>query len=152
MTGFILLKGTGVAVPDSASTAIIGLFFGMICGLFYYQHYYKTYYWFISLGGGLILTYISQLFFARMMTNDDASSLRITIAEFAVPFLMTLVLNHGLYLIKKNKTKKRKHQHDERRLRALNFRFFDSPDSIESAKANQAAPGTIVPTGKEITK
>jgi hypothetical protein len=157
MTAFILLKGKDLAIPDGASTAIIGLFFGLICGLFYYQHYYKTYFWFISLGGGLALTYISQFFFVRLITDDDASALRLTIAEFIVPFVFTLILNHGLYLIKKNKRKKRKHQRNEGHTRALNTRFFDSPDSIvhdsiESQNSNQVLSGTIVPTGKDIAK
>ena len=130
MIGFILLKGS-LAIPDGMSTAIIGLFFGMICGLFYYQHYYKTYFWFISLGGGLILTFISQFFFMRQHPSDDASSLRLTVAEFAIPFVLTLLLNHGLYLIKITKRKKRRRQRPESHSRTANSRFFDSPDGID---------------------
>ena len=148
--GFILLKGS-LAIPDGASTAIIGLFFGLICGLFYYQHYYKTYFWFISLGGGLVLTYISQFFFMRLATDDDASSLRLTIAEFAVPFLMTLLLNYGLYAIKKNKRKKRKHQSDEGHSRAANTRFFDSPDSIHREEVENIRDNSAL-TGKDFVK
>ena len=129
MLGFILLRGKELAVPDGVSTAIIGLFFGLICGLFYYQHYYKNYFWFISLGGGLILTFLSQFFFARHFTADDASSLRLTIAEFTIPFLLTILLNHGLYLIKKSKRKKRRRQRNEGHSKAAKSRFFDSPDA-----------------------
>ena len=134
--GFILLKGKELAVPDGVSTAIIGLFFGLICGLFYYQHYYKNYFWFISLGGGLILTYISQYVFMHRFTADDVNSLRLTIIGFAFPFFLTLLLNHGLYMIKKSKRKRRRRQRNEGHTRAQNTRFFDSPDLGENARVN----------------
>ena len=108
MLGLILLRGKEFTIPDDASTAIIGLFFGLVCGLFYYQHYYKQYYWAISLGGGLVLTYVSHWIFSRSVSaSDDASSLPYTLVSVILPFLLTLALNHGLYLFKRHKRKRR---------------------------------------------
>ena len=108
MLGYILLRGKEFSVPDGVSTAIVGLFFGLICGLFYYQHYYKPYYWAFSLGGGLVLTYISYWVFSRwVVAGDDGSSLQLTVVSIVLPFLLTLGLNHGLYLIKHRKRKRR---------------------------------------------
>ncbi|SRR5579883_1129885 len=135
MIAFILLRGKDFSLPDSVSTAIIGLFFGLICGLFYYQHYYKQYYWAFSLAGGLILTYLSHHFFMRYFTIDDDSSLRLTIASFAAPFVLTLALNQALYYIKKQKRKKRTKRREH-------SRFFDTVDASEALQS---------PTHREIT-
>ncbi|HET6401751.1 MAG TPA: hypothetical protein VFH95_10165 [Candidatus Kapabacteria bacterium] len=108
MIAFILLRGRQFSLPDSVSAAIIGLFFGLICGLFYYQHYLKPWFWVFSLGGGLILTIISNAAFARLRAEDNALGLGTTIASFAIPFVLTLALNHGLHLIKRKKRTKRK--------------------------------------------
>ncbi len=127
MTAFILLSvGKAFSIPDGASAAIIGLFFGLICGLFYYQHYLKPYFWGFSLGGGLILTIISNAAFAKLRNADDAAGIGFTIASFAIPFLLTLALNHGLHLIKRSKRRRRKvvrHEHPH---------FFNALDEGES--------------------
>lgn len=109
MIAIILLRvGKDFSIPDGVSAAIIGLFFGLVCGLFYYQHYYKPYFWAFSLLGGLLLTIISNAVFARFRAEDDVLGLGMTIASFAIPFVLTLVLNHGMYLMKRRKRKRRK--------------------------------------------
>ena len=108
MFAFILLTGKEFSLPDGASAAIIGLFFGLICGLFYYQHYAKPYFWAFSLGGGLILTLITNTLFSRLRADDNFIGIGSTIASFAIPFLLTLALNHGLHLIKRKTHVKRK--------------------------------------------
>ena len=108
MFAFILLRGKEFSLPDGVSAAIIGLFFGLICGLFYYQHYAKPYFWAFSLGGGLILTLISNTLFTRLRGDDNYIGVGSTIASFAIPFLLTLALNHGLHLVKrKSRVRKR---------------------------------------------
>ena len=109
MIGYILLRGKDFTLPDEVSTAIVGVFFGLVCGLFYYQHYYRNYYWWFSIIGGLILTFISQKVIDRPGTSDDASIER-TIASFLVPFVLTLLLNQALYFVKHSKRKKRRHK------------------------------------------
>ncbi|MFI5201000.1 MAG: hypothetical protein ACHQNE_01255 [Candidatus Kapaibacterium sp.] len=126
MIAFILLRiGQQFSIPDGASAAIIGLFFGLICGLFYYQHYLKPWFWAFSLGGGLILTIISNAAFAKLRNADDTAGIGFTIASFAIPFLLTLALNHGLHLLKRRKRRKRKvvrHEHPQ---------FFNALDEDE---------------------
>src|ERR1035437_1571474 len=100
MLGYILLKGKDFSVPDGVSTAIIGLFFGLVCGLFYYQKYYRPYYWAFSLGGGFVFTYISHVLFVRAMGADDDIAIRMTLASFVLPFILTLLLNYGLSLMR----------------------------------------------------
>ena len=119
MTANILLYSKQTfSMPDSVSTGIIGLFFGLLCGLFYYQHYLKPWYWGISLAGGLILTEVFHSLFLGTFTLDDSSAMRLTIASFAVPFLLTLGLNHWLYHLKKKKQRRR-------RVRRTDTHFFD---------------------------
>ncbi|HZK76593.1 MAG TPA: hypothetical protein VFD13_06765, partial [Candidatus Kapabacteria bacterium] len=73
-----------------------------------YQHYLKPYFWAFSLGGGLILTILSNAAFSSFRAEDDALGLGTTIASFAIPFILTLALNHGLYLMKRRKRRRRK--------------------------------------------
>jgi NhaP-type Na+/H+ or K+/H+ antiporter len=123
MLAYLLLRGKEFSVPDDVSTAIIGLFFGLLCGLFYYEHYYRQYYWAFSLGGGLILTYVSHWIFSRGLHSDnDTASIESTLLSFAVPFVLTLALNHGLYLVKRNKRKRRLKRKEH-------SRFFDTVDA-----------------------
>ncbi|HWF44728.1 MAG TPA: hypothetical protein VG537_08800 [Candidatus Kapabacteria bacterium] len=123
MFAYLLLRGKEFSLPDGISTAIIGLFFGLLCGLFYYEHYYKSYYWAFSLAGGLILTYLSHWIFSRSLASDnDTASIESTLLSFALPFLLTLGLNHGLYLIKRNKRKRRLKRKEH-------SRFFDTVDA-----------------------
>jgi hypothetical protein len=121
MIAFILLKGKEFAIPDGVSTAVIGLFFGLVCGLFYYQRYHRNYYWVLSLAGGLMFTYLSHVLFLRQVSVDDASSLRMTLASFAFPFLMTLALNHALSLMKG-------HKHRKHAKQKTHSSFFDTAD------------------------
>ena len=126
MIAIILLRvGQDFSIPDGVSAAIIGLFFGLICGLFYYQQYYKPYFWAFSLGGGLLLTILSNAAFAQMRAEDNALGLGTTIASFAIPFILTLALNHGLYLVKQNKRRKRK-------VLRGHAQFFDTVDAEEA--------------------
>jgi hypothetical protein len=107
MIGYILLRGKDFTLPDEVSTAIVGIFFGLVCGLFYYQHYYRNYFWWISIAGGLVLTFISQKLLDRPGTETSVLG---TIASFVVPFLLTLALNHALYYVKRSKRKKHRRQ------------------------------------------
>lgn len=110
MIAYILLRGKEFAIPDSVSTAVIGLFFGLVCGLFFYQRYHRNYFWIISLAGGLIFTYGFHLFFVWQIGMDDTSSLTITLASFVIPFILTLALNYLLSLMKSRKRKKHSKQ------------------------------------------
>jgi hypothetical protein len=124
---FILLRGKDFAIPEGAAVAIIGLFFGLVAGLFYYQHYVKTWYWGISLAGGIVLATVFNMIFARISTNDDTAAIEQTIASFAIPLALTLLLNHGLYLLKRRKRK----QH---RNRKRHSKFFDSVSAGEALR------------------
>ncbi len=137
MIAFLMLTGKSFSLPDDVSAGIIGLFFGLICGLFYYQHYYKPYFWGFSLGGGLILTLVCHSIFLHGYTLNDVGSIWLTIAAFGVPFALTLALNQGLYYIKQTKRKKRS------KLRRP-ARFFDSTDELGSVPAPR--------TGKDIIR
>jgi|GEM_PF-2534277 hypothetical protein len=135
MLAFIFLRvGKEFSMPDGVSAAIIGLFFGLICGLFYYQHYYKPYFWSFSLGGGLLLTILSNAIFAHLRTEDDAVGLGTTIASFAIPFLLTLALNHWLHLVKRSKRKRRK-------FRTEHTKFFDMAGTSEIVQSNSELSG-----------
>jgi hypothetical protein len=123
MIAFILLRGKDFSIPDDVSTAIIGLFFGLVCGLFYYHHYLKPWYWWVSLAGGLVFTYIVNLAI-RHLTSLDPTSVEAILSSFIIPFVLTLLLNHALYLLKGRKRK-------QRRLRKSHSHFFDSVDSQE---------------------
>jgi hypothetical protein len=136
MIAFILLKAMAVSLPDDVSSAIIGLFFGLICGLFYYQHYYKPYFWVFSLLGGLFFTMASHALFLRRFNVNETASIWLVIASFLVPFALTLALNQGLYRIKHNRRKRRM------KLRRPTH-FFEA---IEPADSVQAAE-----TGKDIS-
>ena len=126
MIAFIFLApGKAFSLPDDVSAGMIGLFFGLICGLFYYQHYYKPYFWVFSLVGGVFLTVISHSFFLKKFTTDDVSAIWLTIASFGIPFILTMALNQGLYYIKQNRRKKRS------KLRRP-ARFFDTTDTGET--------------------
>ena len=138
MIAFILLApGKAFSLPDDVSTAIIGLFFGLICGLFYYQHYYKPYFWVFSLLGGMLFTVMSHSIFAKRFTSDDVSAIWLTIASFGIPFILTLALNQGLYYIKEKRRKKRS------KLRRP-ARFFDTTDAEAAVRPNQ--------TGKDMAR
>ena len=132
MIAFVLLRGKDFSIPDGVSTAIVGLFFGLVAGLFYYQHYYKPWFWVFSLVGGLVLTDLSNWFFMHYITTDDDSAVRLTIASFAIPFVLTLVLNHGLYLIKQKKRKSRSR-------RKHHSHFFDTVDPSEALHGQRHA-------------
>src|SRR5438105_5066656 len=106
MFGYILLHGKDFSIPDGLSTAIIGLFFGLVCGLFYYQRYYRNYFWAISLAGGLLFTYLFHILLTRQANSDDTSSLELTLASFIIPFLLTLGLNHLMSVMKSVKRKR----------------------------------------------
>jgi hypothetical protein len=133
---FILLApGKAFSLPDDVSAAIIGLFFGLVCGLFYYQHYYKPYFWGFSLVGGVFLTVVSHSFFLKKSSTDDLSAILLTIASFGIPFLLTMALNQGLYYFKKSKRKKRSKQRRP-------ARFFDTADADAAVRSPK--------TGKDI--
>lgn len=107
MDSYILLRGKDFSLPDDVSTAIVGIFFGLVCGLFYYQHYYRNYFWWISLVGGLVLTYVSQKILDQPGTDTDVAG---TISSFVIPFVLTLALNQALYFVKRSKRKKHRHR------------------------------------------
>jgi O-antigen/teichoic acid export membrane protein len=130
MIAFLLLRGKEFSLPDDVSAAIIGLFFGLICGLFYYQHYQKPYFWAFSLAGGLVFTLLSHAIFLKEFTVDDASGIQLTIASFAIPFALTLALNHGLYYLKRNKRKRRPRRRET-------DSFFEMPASSDALRANE---------------
>jgi len=134
MIAFILLRGRQFSMPDGVSAAIIGLFFGLICGLFYYQHYLKPWFWAFSLGGGLILTILSNGIFAKLRNEDDMAGIAFTIASFAIPFLLTLAINHWLHLIKRSKRKRRK-------IHREHAQFFQMVEDGESARSNAKFTG-----------
>ena len=127
MNAFILLRGKDFSIPEPAAVAIIGLFFGLVAGLFYYQHYLKTWYWGISLAGGIVLATIFNLIFARIPTSDDTAAIEQTIASFAIPLALTLLLNHGLYILKRRKRKQRLH-------RKRHSKFFDSVNATDALR------------------
>ena len=132
MIAFIFLSpGKEFSLPEDVSAAIIGLFFGLIGGLFYYQHYYKPYFWVFSLAGGVFLTVISHSFFLKKFTTDDVSAIWLTIASFGIPFILTMALNQGLYYIKQNRRKKRS------KLRRP-ARFFDTTDAEAVVRPNNS--------------
>ena len=127
MIGFILLRGKDFAIPDGVSTGIIGLFFGLVCGLFFYQRYYRSYYWFISLIGGLSLTYLFNALLLSGVSADEARALRLTIASFVIPFALTLALNYGLSRVKRRKRTK----HNKRKMHSD---FFNGVNGNEILK------------------
>jgi hypothetical protein len=90
-----------------------------VSGLFYYQHYLKTWFWAVSLVGGILLATAFHMIFARMPTSDDTAAIEQTIASFAIPLALTLLLNHGLYLMKLRKRKQREN-------RKRHSKFFES--------------------------
>jgi hypothetical protein len=128
MVAYLFLVGKEFSLPEDVSVAIIGLFFGLICGLFYYQHYYKPYFWGISLLGGLIMTVISRSYFLKKYTTNDFSNILLTIASFGIPFILTMLLNQGLYYIKQTKRKQRSKQRRP-------ARFFDTTESGKTAQS-----------------
>jgi hypothetical protein len=134
MIAFILLRGKEFSMPDGVSAAIIGIFFGLICGLFYYQHYYKPWFWAFSLSGGLILTILSNAAFAKLRNEDDVAGIGFTIASFAIPFILTLALNHGLHHIKRSKRKRRKVHREH-------AQFFKMVEDGESPSSNAELTG-----------
>lgn len=134
MIAYLLLKGKEFSLPDGVSTAIIGLFFGLLCGLFYYQHYQKSYYWGISLGGGLVLTLLFHSVFLGRFTVDDTSAIWLTIASFAVPFVLTLALNYGLYSIKHSKRKRKLRRRED-------THFFDLTETSKVLQSDKTGKG-----------
>src|SRR4051812_13709359 len=124
MFAYILLRGKDFAIPEPAAVAIIGLFFGLVAGLFYYQHYLKTWYWAISLVGGIGLATVFHIIFERIPTADDTAAIEQTIASFAIPLALTILLNHGLYILKRRKRK-------QRQRRKRHSKFFDSVSANE---------------------
>jgi O-antigen/teichoic acid export membrane protein len=124
---YILLRGKDFAIPEPAAVAVIGLFFGLVAGLFYYQHYLKTWYWAISLAGGIALASIFRVIFERIPTADDTAAIEQTIASFAIPLALTILLNHGLYMLKRRKRKQREH-------RKRHSKFFDSVNAGEALR------------------
>src|ERR1051325_4602305 len=131
MFAYILLRGKDFAIPEPAAVAIIGLFFGLVAGLFYYQHYVKTWFWAISLAGGIVRARISNMIFARIPTTDDTAAIEQTIASFAIPLALTILLNHGLYLLKRRKRK----QHRQRKRHS---KFFDSVSPAEALRKHSS--------------
>ncbi len=125
-----LVVGKEFSLPEDVSAAIIGLFFGLIGGLFYYQHYLKPYFWAFSLAGGLILTLLSHSFFLGKFTTDDVSAIWLTIASFGIPFVLTMALNHALYYVKHSKRKQRMKQRRP-------ARFFDTPISDSTLHSSE---------------
>ena len=132
MFTFILLRGKDFAIPEPAAVAIIGLFFGLVSGLFYYQHYLKSWFWAISLAGGIALASVFHMIFARMPTSDDTAAIEQTIASFAIPLALTLLLNHGLYLMKLRKRKQREN-------RKRHSKFFDSVKATDALRKHPTA-------------
>jgi hypothetical protein len=133
MVAYLFLVGKEFSLPEDVSVGIIGLFFGLIGGLFYYQHYYKPYFWGISLAGGLILTIEFHSFFQKRYGTNDVSNIWLTIAAFGIPFILTMALNQGLYYIKETKRKKRSKQRRPARF----FDMVNPDDPSQSAKAEK---------------
>ncbi len=138
MVAYLFLVGKEFSLPEDVSVAIIGVFFGLIGGLFYYQHYYKPYFWGISLVGGLLLTVLSHSFFIKKYTTNDNSNIWLTIASFGIPFILTIALNQGLYYFKQTKRKQRSKQRRP-------ARFFDTTiypgDTGHSSKTGEDLAG-----------
>ncbi|MDP4200057.1 MAG: hypothetical protein Q8922_06430 [Bacteroidota bacterium] len=127
MIAFILLKGKDFVIPDGISVGIIGMFFGLIMGLFYYQHYLKPWFWAISLVAGALFTSFFHWVFLRRPSSDDSTSLVLTIASFIVPFALTLALNQTLYVLKVRKRKQRSG-------RKRHSSFFDTVNAADALK------------------
>ncbi len=127
MIAYILLKGKDFAIPDAISVGIIGLFFGLLTGLFYYQHYIKPWFWVITLAGGALLTAFFHWIILRGSAGDDTTSVVLAVASFIVPFLLTLALNHGLYLLKRRKRRQRSN-------RKRHSKLFDTLNPSDALK------------------
>jgi prolipoprotein diacylglyceryltransferase len=132
MFTYILLRGKDFAIPEPIAVAIIGLFFGLVAGLFYYQHYLKTWFWGISLAGGVALATIFNMIFSKIPASDDSTAIAQSIAAFAIPLALTILLNHTMYLMKLRKRKQREN-------RKKQSKFFDSVNPTEALRKHPTA-------------
>ena len=124
--GYILLKGKEFTIPDEVAYGIIGTFFGIIVGLFYYQSYRRTYYWWYSIGTSFGLAMLSKALLPRI-PGFDANSIWSVPIMFLLPFLGTLGVNQYLYF-RKNQLRKK------RRKRKQHSSFFDTPESTTAVR------------------
>ncbi len=124
--GYILLRGKDFTIPDEVATGIVGVFFGVVIALFYYQGYRRTYYWWYSIGSGFLLATMSKSIL-QAIPGIDTGSLWFVLATFVLPFLGVLAVNHYLYILKQRHSKRRKR-------RKQHSSFFDTAESTHAVQ------------------
>jgi hypothetical protein len=103
----VLLRGKELTMPIEIEALVVGLALGLVIGLFYYQYYRKSYYWWYSLGTGAISAFLCLKLLQRI-PGFDAGELSNLLLEFVIPLALTLGVNHYFYLQKKRASSKRR--------------------------------------------
>jgi len=101
------------AVPFEVQGIMLGLFLGLIAGLFYYQYYRRHYYWWYTVGAGMLSAVIS-LKVLEVVFRIEAGSVVLVVSQFVVPAIATLVVNQYLY----SHDRKYRHRKNVREARA----------------------------------
>jgi len=102
-----------LTVPNGVIGIFVGLAFGFVIGLFYYQTYRKNYYWMYSIGSGVLTAVISQLVMKHIF-KMDTSTMHATMIQFSLAFVATILMNHSLYMMKKRLRTRTRNSHRRR--------------------------------------
>jgi uncharacterized membrane protein YfcA len=116
---YILLRGKEFELPETLSLAIIGLFLGIVFGLFYYHHYRKSIYWMGSMLTGMIGAIVGERV-VRSLPRADMNGIQYVLLVFILPTLACFAINHYFYVTKKRYDRRRKKQ------RHHHSTFFDT--------------------------
>jgi ABC-type Fe3+-siderophore transport system permease subunit len=107
-------QSLAIDIPTGFLGIFIGLSFGFVIGLFYYQAYRKPYYWFYSIFSSVAAASIMP-FILHGLLKMDPSTLHAIMAQFAAAMVASVLANHLLYLLKKRHKMRLKSSRHRRR-------------------------------------
>jgi hypothetical protein len=114
-----------ISLPPEAQGVIIGLFWGLVIGLFFYQNYRKSYYWWYSLFTGVLFATLAPRILSKIR-RIDAASVEFVMLQILLPGVACLLLN--IYMnLRGKKIQKKKHARRRRKKADIFVEHSDKP-------------------------
>ncbi len=119
-------QSLAIDLPPGFLGVFIGIAFGFVIGLFYYQTYRKPYFWLYSISSSIAAAEIAPLII-RFVLHVDVTSLNGTIIQFGSALVAAILANHMIFRM--NKRYKTKLRSSRRRNYAKDLAVAHSPST-----------------------
>jgi len=128
MKSFFLLRGIEFSLPPEAQGVIIGLFWGLVTGLFFYQSYRRPYFWWYSLLTGVLFATLAPRLLSKI-GRIDSGAVEFVILQVLLPGIACLFLN--ILLSRSSKKHKKRKQRKISSMKKIDI-FVEQSDQSKS--------------------